>query len=264
MFYLTHIILRCFLYTTAHLDNNVQDDGRHLSSSDKAILEQILAGNDNAHEIASLVGTTPNNVYKTKSELRSMGLIPSQIQKQKQNAVSLSGGDKAYPDRTIHTHASKVGSELTEEQMKILYVELGKGSKAEHIIAKHGFKAEIVEREHERYLRFTNNDRQTLQSDFINHIPDQYKMGEVRTLIDKFYQSGPLTNSEFLDLIAFSIKQLLTLPPMELAPFIKRWLKESMNKNKPETLFDHVVHDAMRNEPQTIFGEIMKRHLNQV
>jgi hypothetical protein len=248
--------LRCF-YKIAHPDKNVEDDGPHLSDLEKAILEQILAGNDNAREIASLVGTTANNVYKTKSELRSKGLIPSQRQEQKQNALSVSGGDtsKAYP--------SKVGSELTDEQMKILYMELGKGSKAEHIITKHGFKPEIVEREHERHLRFTNNDRQTLQSEFMNFIPDRYKMGEVRALIDKFYQNGPLNNSEFLDLIRFSIEGIITPQPTELSPIIKGWIKESKNKSTPVTLFDHVVQDAMRIEPRSLIGEMFKRRLNQ-
>ena len=121
------------------------------------IIELLSSGNQSAQEIAMIVGTTPANVWKEKSRLRSRSLFVSRR--------TVEQSTKKMNDETIVVSADERRSrsnnsyyrflnllQLDMNAIKKLYDEFRTGKKPVDIIADNGFHPEVVAREYERYM----------------------------------------------------------------------------------------------------------------
>jgi hypothetical protein len=121
------------------------------------IIELLSSGNQSAQEIAMIVGTTPANVWKEKSRLRSRSLFVSRR--------TVEQSTKRMNDETIVVSADERRSrsnnsyyrflnlpQLDMNAIKKLYDEFRTGKKPVDIIADNGFHPEVVARDYERYM----------------------------------------------------------------------------------------------------------------
>jgi transposase-like protein len=137
------------------------------------IIELISNGNDNAQEIAQIVGTTPANVWKEKSKLRRSGLLLGRrtvelSKKTKDEMLILSVDDRQKSDTNHYQHLNIPALDM--EGMKKLYTDFKMGKKPIDIIAKHGFHPDVVEKEYRRFLNFNERDMNSLQKTYISSI----------------------------------------------------------------------------------------------
>jgi hypothetical protein len=169
------------------------------------IIELISNGNDNAQEIAQIVGTTPANVWKEKSKLRRRsGLLLGRrtvelsSKKTKDEMLILSADDRQKPDTNHYQHLSIPALDM--EGMKKLYTDFKMGKKPIDIIAEHGFHPDVVEKEYRRFLNFNERDMDSLQKTYISSII-KYPIPDAEPLFKKYQINGNLTNNEFIELL---------------------------------------------------------------
>jgi len=185
--------------------NEVTDLPAKPKNKKARIIELLSSGNQSAQEIAMIVGTTPANVWKEKSRLRSKSLLVSRR--------TVEQSTKKMNDETIIVSADERRSrsdnsyyrflnlpQLDTNAIKKLYDEFRINKKPIDIIADNGFHPEVVAREYERYMRFIRLDIDSLQKRYISSII-KYPIAKAEPLFKKYQTKGYLTNNEFLELL---------------------------------------------------------------
>ena len=149
-----------------------------------------------------IVGTTPANVWKEKSRLRSRSLLASRR--------TVEQSTKKMNDETIIVSADERRSRsdnsyyrflnlppLDPNAVKRLYGEFRTGKKPVDIIADNEFHPEVVANEYQRYMKFSQRDIRTLQDRYLSSII-QYSIAKAEPLIKKYPIKGTLLTLSFL------------------------------------------------------------------
>jgi biotin operon repressor len=169
------------------------------------IIELLSSGNQSAQEIAMTVGTTPANVWKEKSRLKSRGLLLSrrtveQSTKKTNDETILVSADERRSRSDNNYYRFLNLPQLDTNAVKKLYDEFRTGKKPIDIIADNGFHPEVVANEYKRYMKFRKRDIDILQERYISSII-KYPIAKAEPLIKKYQSKGYLTNNEFLELL---------------------------------------------------------------
>jgi biotin operon repressor len=169
------------------------------------IIELLSSGNQSAQEIAMTVGTTPANVWKEKSRLKSRGLLLSrrtveQSTKKTNDETILVSADERRSRSDNNYYRFLNLPQLDTNAVKKLYDEFRTGKKPIDIIADNGFHPEVVANEYKRYMKFHKRDIDILQERYISSII-KYPIAKAEPLIKKYQSKGYLTNNEFLELL---------------------------------------------------------------
>jgi biotin operon repressor len=186
------------------------------SRSKRKIIRDMLTGDKvySAHEIATVVGTTPGNVWKEKSKLKANGLQISQSRRRVQVSESKDetiiipqdGRRRATPDIYNYNHHYRFLNirGLEEDGLKTLYTELKDGKKPVDIIAQHGFHPEVVENEYQRFSRLNEHN---IVGSFQKKIIESLSCIGNMTLTFKLEKEGHLSVNEFIELIKLRLNQ---------------------------------------------------------
>jgi hypothetical protein len=169
------------------------------------IIEMLSSGNQSAQEIAMTVGTTPANVWKEKSRLKSRGLLLShrtveQSTKKTNDETIIVSADERRSRSDNNYYRFLNLPQLDTNAVKKLYDEFRTGKKPIDIIADNGFHPEVVANEYKRYMKFRQRDIDILQERYISSII-KYPIAKAEPLIKKYQSKGYLTNNEFLELL---------------------------------------------------------------
>ena len=185
--------------------NEVTDLPAKPKNKKARIIELLSSGNQSAQEIAMIVGTTPANVWKEKSRLRSKSLLVSRrtveqsTKKMKDETIIVSADERrSRSDNSYYRFLNL--PQLDTNAIKKLYDEFRINKKPIDIIADDGFHPEVVANEYQRYMKFSQRDIRTLQDRYISSII-QYSIAKAEPLIKKYPIKGYLTNIEFLELL---------------------------------------------------------------
>jgi hypothetical protein len=189
-------------------------------------------------EIANMVGTTIENVWKEKSKMGADGLIvrrtTKKITAERKDDTMLvlpssstnSGGEA---DSSLKTIAQSRSSPLKRksksdndqylrqlnispvdlEGMKIMYKEFN-NKKPVDIIAENGFPPAIVEVEYKRFLRLQDIDIQKLQTFVVGFL--KYPLEGVESLDEKYKKSGSLAIDDMIEIIKRMINYRMANP----------------------------------------------------
>jgi biotin operon repressor len=185
------------------------------TSKRKKIRDMLTSDKDySAQEIAKVVGTTPGNVWKEKSELKANGFEISQSRRRVQVSESKDetifihqdGRRRTTPDIYNYNHHYRFLNirDLDEDGLKTLYTELKDGKKPVDIIAKHGFHPEVVEKEYQRFSRLSEHN---ILGSFQKKIIESLSCIGNMTLTSKLDKEGHLSVNEFIELIKLRLNQ---------------------------------------------------------
>jgi hypothetical protein len=178
--------------------------------------------------IASMVGTTKENVWKEKTKMGSEGLIvrrtTTKITAERKDDTMLllpsttdSGGESisslkntAQSTSPAMKTKSSSGEDLylrhlnispvDTEGMKKMYHEFKKGTSSVDIIAEHGYPPAVVEVEYRRFLKLQDTNIQELQT-FIGEQLVKYPLEELKPLEQKYKETGILTIEEMNEVV---------------------------------------------------------------
>jgi hypothetical protein len=163
------------------------------------IIKLLVEGTHSTKNIAKIADTTEAYVWKEKSRLKTSGLLVRQdtevVSKTRRvNIFSSSDSLLSIPQAGL-------------EDVKIIYRELGLGRTPSQIISEYGFHPELVEIEHQRFLRFEKQyDIYTLQKKIFQYYEqDIYRAANnneaVSLLVQKHRKDGKLDADELIGLI---------------------------------------------------------------
>jgi len=211
---------------------------RETKNKKERIWELVSSGMHQPNQIASMVGTSVEYVYKETSRLkkakRGGGLvINSSIMQQakRKDDISIvvpgreSGNleennnylarltnvttikrDKGYFKNYLN--GNKNGNQnldipaLSPEDLKIMYTQFSDGKTPIEVIASFGYHPDTVEIEYQRFLRLRDRDPDALLKRFVDYCHTSVKpTGELKLLIDRYHTVGYLTNDEILELM---------------------------------------------------------------
>ena len=180
--------------------------------------EQIIAllseGKYSVKDIARIVHTTEANVYKEKSNARS--LFKSR-KTRSDEMVMVTGESNSFANLSSqrlksegnnnnnHYHYLNI-PDLDPDGIKKLYSEFKTGKKPADIIADHGFHPEAVEKEYQRYMKMNERDIDVFQNKLISTVIDPPSRN-IRALLDKYKTRGFLTEPELSKLIAIKLRE---------------------------------------------------------
>jgi DNA-binding MarR family transcriptional regulator len=143
--------------------------GNKMGANKREKIREMLSSpeNYNNQEIAESVGTTPANVSKEKSKLKTEGLMlrsqsrKLQVSERKDEVFFIPEDGRRRRSLDSYNYSPHYRfidvRELDEEALKTLYSELNDRKKPGVIIARHGFHPEVVEKEYQRFLRLNEN-----------------------------------------------------------------------------------------------------------
>ena len=211
---------------------------RETKNKKERIWELVSSGMHQPNQIASIVGTSVEYVYKETSRLkkakRGGGLvINSSIMQQakRKDDISIvvpgreSGNleennnylarltnvttikrDKGY-FKNYH-NGNNNGNQyldipaLKQEELKMMYTQFSAGKTPIEVIASLGYHPDTVEVEHHRFLRLRDRDPDALLKRLVDYCHTSVKpTEELKLLIDRYHTVGYLTNDEILQLL---------------------------------------------------------------
>ena len=211
---------------------------RETKNKKERIWELVSSGMHQPNQIASIVGTSVEYVYKETSRLkkakRGGGLvINSSIMQQakRKDDISIvvpgreSGNleennnylarltnvttikrDKGY-FKNYH-NGNNNGNEyldipaLKPEELKMMYTQFSAGKTPIEVIASLGYHPDTVEIEYQRFLRLRDRDPDALLKRLVDYCHTSVKpTEELKLLIDRYHTVGYLTNDEILQLL---------------------------------------------------------------
>lgn len=194
------------------------------------IRELICDGKYSASEIASIVGTTVEYVWKETSRYKKASIGNSlvvskttQLSKRKaQTSIILQSDQMSnrgiqdfsasksqpqlVPVDSIYLNDKPEGflnlPKMEQKDLKILYKEFSHGKKPVDLIANHGYHPEIVEFEFRRFLRLSGKDSDEL----LNHIVADCSTyleprDDLKRLINKYHNEGTLQNEDIYEVL---------------------------------------------------------------
>jgi hypothetical protein len=189
----------------------------------------VSDGKYSSDQIASMVGTSKEYVWKETSRCRkstiATGLVLSrkttQLSKRKdETSILLQGVDQiggngtkdisvsnsrvrmtpadsfhldSKPDRFLNTIKKE------SEDLKILYGEFKAGKKPVDVIAEYGYNPDVVEFEYQRFMRLSGKDFDALLKYIV--IDCNKYFAPKGLLIDRYYGEGQLQNEDIYDLL---------------------------------------------------------------
>jgi biotin operon repressor len=161
----------------------------------------LSEGHHSAKDIARIVGTTEQYVWKEKSKLKTAGFM---IQRDTQ-IISRSSQVNIYNNNSLLNVPR-----LDADGLRKLYGELLTGKKPQEIIAENGFHPELVERENQRFQRLVQNDVDSLQNRLFRHIQEDLRNTNnltIKSLFEKYTKDGKLTIEEFIHLTQLLLEE---------------------------------------------------------
>lgn len=208
---------------------------RETKNKKERIWELVSSGMHQPNQIASIVGTSVEYVYKETSRLkkakRGGGLvINSSIMQQAKRKDDISivvpgresgnleennnylarltnvttiNRDKGY-FKNYH-NGNNNGNQyldipaLKPEELKMMYTQFNAGKTPIGVIANLGYHPDTVEVEYHRFLRLRDRDPDALLKRLVDYCHTSLKpTGELKLLIDRYQTVGYLTNDEIL------------------------------------------------------------------
>ena len=192
------------------------------SASKKEKIHRLLSeGYHSAKDIARIVGTTEQYVWKEKSKLKTAGFM---IQRDTQ-IISRSSQVNIYNNNSLLNVP-----QLDADGLRKLYGELLSGKKAQEIIAENGFHPELVESENQRFQRLVENDVDSLQNRLFRHIQEDLRNTNnltIKSLFEKYRKDGKLTIAEFINLTQLLLDERYRLGKISA-------MRDLVNGNLPE------------------------------
>ena len=178
-------------------------------------IREMLSAGYGTQEIAEVADTTPANVWKEKSSLKTSGLL---LRRQSRNRLQVSehkdeiimihgdGRRRSSADTYNYNHYYRFLNirELDEKGLKTLYKDLKDGKEPADILAQHGFHPEVVEKEYQRYLRL--NEHSVIGS-FQEEVIQSLQCISNSELVRKFNIEGYLSKDQFKELIELRLYQ---------------------------------------------------------
>ena len=211
---------------------------RETKNKKERIWELVSSGMHQPNQIASIVGTSVEYVYKETSRLkkakRGGGLvINSSIMQQakRKDDISIvvpgreSGNleennnylarltnvttikrDKGYFKNYHNGNNNGIQyldiPALNPEELKIMYTQFSDGRTPIEVIASFGYHPDTVEIEYQRFLRLRDRDPDALLKRLVDYCHTSVKpTEELKLLIDRYHTVGYLTNDEILQLL---------------------------------------------------------------
>lgn len=213
---------------------------REIKTKKELIRELVLSDRPySADEIANMVHTTKENVWKEKSKMASEGRImrrtTTKITAERKDDTMLllpssstsSGGQVGSTSKSTarsrslplkrtstsdddHYFRHLNISPIDSEGMKLMYKEFNNNKKPVDIIAENGFPPAIVEVEYNRFLRLQNIDIQKLQTFVVGFL--KYPLEGVESLNEKYKKSLSLTIDDMIEIIKSMINYRMANP----------------------------------------------------
>lgn len=184
------------------------------------IWQLLERGNYSPQEIAGIVKTPIENVYKETSRFRKSGRKVT-IERSRKTGVTTSSSGKRQVSRTekvrlqVESNELIAAPSLTPADLKVLYKDLRLGQSGSEIVEKRGFHPEAVEVEERRYQRLSKQDRTELLDIIINDriIGDTPLINKIK---EKYVQDGSLANDEVSSLLLWNTMELERLAEIKL------------------------------------------------
>ena len=173
----------------------------------------VSEGKFTPDQIASMVHTTKEYVWKETSRLRKARIRGSLIVEQGQMDISVLNNNTRPSTTDRHFHINKSNQyldipEMGPEELRILYGEFNAGKKPFEVIADRGYHPDIVEFEYHRFMRLSDRDICTLLKTIIADCEGYSKPADRLTfLIKKYYNEGYLSNDDIYELIKLRIER---------------------------------------------------------
>ena len=211
---------------------------RETKNKKERIWELVSSGMHQPNQIASIVGTSVEYVYKETSRLkkakRGGGLvINSSIMQQAKRKDDISivvpgresgnleennnylarltnvttikrdrGYFKNYHNGNNNGNQYLDIPTLKQEELKMMYTQFSAGKTPIEVIASLGYHPDTVEIEYQRFLRLRDRDPDALLKRLVDYCHTSVKpTEELKLLIDRYHIMGYLTNDEILQLL---------------------------------------------------------------
>jgi hypothetical protein len=216
-------------------------------------IKELLDTGFSPLEVAEKLNTTIDYVYKEKGKLRKKGLLVSEqsITLAREgnkltlvkgqpidnhlNYSTLSGEDQIYGNSDL--------SPVKRDDLKSMYSCFEKKMDASEVVAFHGFRPDISEKEYNRFLSIKSRDPLEFQRSLISRI--QNAPPEIQSLIDKTRLGILLTNSELHSIIDFKMQVYASQYLLEVVsnpkipvPGLNRYICRYCHVPQPGVLFD--------------------------
>ena len=204
------------------------------SKTKKEYIRELIQSDHNysADDIARIVNTSKENVWKEKSKMISEGLVVStrrtlkisaerndetmlllssdtnsarrndilNLKKAAIQSKSLSS-NRIKPKSNDNDYSRYVDiSPVDSAGMKKMYADFRDKKKPVDIIVEHGFPPAVVQIEYKRFLKFQHSDIQRLQ-DYIGNDLLKYPLVDAELLEKSYKQKGYLTTDEMIEVL---------------------------------------------------------------
>lgn len=211
---------------------------RETKNKKERIWELVSSGKHQPNQIASIVGTSVEYVYKETSRLkkakRGGGLVINssimQQAKRKDDISIVVPGRESGNLEDNNNYLARLTNETTikrdkgyfknyrngnnngnqyldipalkPEELKMMYTQFNAGKTPIEVIANLGYHPDTVEVEYDRFLRLRDRDPDALLKRLVDYCHTSVKpTGELKLLIDRYHTVGYLTNDEILQLL---------------------------------------------------------------
>lgn len=219
--------------------------GKEIKNKKQRIWELVSDGKFGPNQIASIVGTTVEYVWKETSKLRKAkadgGVVIEQSKRKDEMSIILHGQEESnrniakltdvIPIKGNNGYSHKNNGNqyldippIRSEELRIMYSQFIAGKTPIEIISIHGHHPDIVEGEYHRFLRLRDRDVDTLLTSIVKGCGTEPR-GELKLLVDRYHTKGYLTNEEIEKLLELKFEleyrnrlQLLTLDTDEALP----------------------------------------------
>jgi hypothetical protein len=171
----------------------------------KLIWELLEKGNYTPQDIAGIVRTPVDNVYKETSLYRKSHSKVVVEKSRKTGVIMSASGRRQEISKTekvrleVETNNHISAPPLEAEDLKVLYGDFQSGKSPVDVVVMRGFHPEAVEIEYRRYLRLSNQDRPKLIERIVEGVVTA-RSDSIDRIKGKYYSSGTLDNTE-LDML---------------------------------------------------------------
>lgn len=215
---------------------------------------ELLGAGWSPDAVAKELGTSREYVYKEKGKFRKQNLLVTQQSltlANGQNEITVIKGQPLADQNNslpLQEDQSNGSSDynippLERNDLKAMYSCFENNMDASEVVAQHGIRPDISEREYNRFLILKSRDPMEFQKSLISGI--QNGPPEIQPLLDKVARGTLLTNSELLSMINFKMSLYASQHLKDAVsnaaiptPGLNRFVCKSCHFFQPGVLFD--------------------------
>jgi hypothetical protein len=215
------------------------------------MIKELLIAGRSPKEIATLLNTSIDYVYKEKGKLRRDGLMVTD------RSLTIAAGSS---DQTLAKESADIGGHPVTDRLKGLgefdlpplgkadlmsmYDSFEKNLSPSEVIIKLGIRPDICQNEHGRFLAMKSRDPFELQGKIVLGL--QGAPNEIQLIINKSHRGFLLTNEELMSVINYRsqifanqyVKDAISSPFTGIPVGLERFVCSECHQAQPGVIFD--------------------------